>query len=116
MGERIFPAGLGPSARTPAAGIALAKHGADQYLIADLSDAVWCDLLLLIAAMDESEDVSCLLADPITGERAFRELLSWSMTGQIPPRYRRYIASSPLIANPIVIDRALHVVAPPSPS
>jgi hypothetical protein len=62
--------------------------------------------------MDESEDVSCLLADPITGEGAFRELPSWSMTGQIPPKVSALLCvSSPLIANPIVIDRALHVVA-----
>jgi transcriptional regulator with XRE-family HTH domain len=69
----------------------LAEHGADQLLVADLSAAIWCDLLL-IAAMDQSEDVSCLLADPITGERAFRELLSWSPhradTSQVPARLR----------------------------
>jgi hypothetical protein len=76
--------------------------------------AVWCDLLF--ATMDENEDVSCLLADPITGEHAFRELLSWWMTGQIPARYRPYFAPSPLMANPIVIDRAFHVVATVHPA
>ena len=87
---------------------ALTEHGADQRLVADLDAAAWCDLV--IAAVAAGEPVSCLVADPITGERAFRELLSWSMTGPTPARYRSYATPSPLLANKVLADRVRRAI------
>lgn len=111
---RSWENGSAPLAAVPAPDIqrletALGAYGADQHLVSDLGAAVWCDLI--VCAIADDEDASCLLADPITGERGFRELLSWSLTGQIPARYRLYFAQSPLIANPILVDRTFHSVA-----
>ena len=111
---RCWESGSFPLASAPALDVhrleaALDAYGASQRLVTDLDAAVWCDLI--VCAIADDEDVSCLLADPITGERAFRELLSWSLTGKIPARYRRYFAPSPLIANPILVDRTFHSVA-----
>jgi hypothetical protein len=36
------------------------------------------------------EDTACLLADPITREAAFSELLAWHMADRIPARYQPY--------------------------
>ncbi len=110
---RAWENGSSPLSAVPAPDIqrletALGNCGADQHLVTDLAAAVWCDLIM--TAMDEDEDISCLLADPITGEQAFRELLSWALTGQIPARYRRYFAPAPLITNPILISRTFHSV------
>ena len=88
--------------------IALTDHGADQSLVTDLDAAAWCDLV--IAAVAAGEPVNCLLADPITGETAFRELLCWSMTEQVPARYRRYATPSPLMANRVLADRVRQVI------
>jgi len=110
---RSWENGSSPLASVPAPEVqrletALGDCGADQHLVTDLGAAVWCDLI--ITAMDDDEDISCLLADPITGEQSFRELLSWSLTGQVPARYRRYFAPAPLIINPILVERTFHFV------
>jgi transcriptional regulator with XRE-family HTH domain len=110
---RSWENGSSPLASVPAPDVqrletALGDYGASQHLVADLTAAAWCDLI--ITATNDDEDISCLLADPITGEHAFRELLTWSLTGHTPARYRRYFAPSPLITSPILVDRAFHSV------
>jgi len=111
---RSWESGSSPLASVPAPDVqrletALGDCGANPRLVTDLAAAVWCDLI--ITAMDEDEDIGCLLADPITGEQAFRELLSWSLTGQIPARYRLYFTPAPLVASPILVDRTFHSVS-----
>ena len=53
---------------------ALTATGADPAIVADLHAAAWCDLI--IVAFATLEDTACLLADPITREVAFGELLA----------------------------------------
>jgi transcriptional regulator with XRE-family HTH domain len=67
---------------------ALRAASADPRLVADLWVAAWCDLL--IGAVIDGEDTSCLLADPLAAEDAFRELLAWALTGQPPERHQPY--------------------------
>lgn len=64
---------------------ALRATRADERLIADLDAAVWCDVVLDVMAAHA--DVGCLLADPVARERAFGELLSWAISGNMPARY-----------------------------
>lgn len=77
---------------------ALRKAGAHPRLVADFSAASWCDLVIL--AMINDEDTTCLMADPLSREAAFGELLLWSLGGHIPPRYRPYADPGPLVAEP----------------
>jgi transcriptional regulator with XRE-family HTH domain len=77
---------------------ALRKAGADQRLVADFGAASWCDLVIL--AMINDEDTTCLMADPLSHEAAFGDLLLWSLGGHIPPRYRPYADPGPLVAEP----------------
>ena len=65
---------------------ALSDAGADPTLVADFSAAAWCDLVIL--AVTQNADTSCLVADPLASETAFGELLAWALAGQIPARYR----------------------------
>jgi transcriptional regulator with XRE-family HTH domain len=111
---RSWESGSAPLASVPASDLrrledALASNGAEQQIVADLSHAMWCDLIF--AAVNENEDVNCLLADPITAEDAFRQLLAWAMTGQVPARYRRYFTSAPIVTNEILVDRAFHTIS-----
>lgn len=71
---------------------ALRAAKADEQLIADLDAATWCDVVL--DAMAAHADVRCLLADPLAGEKAFVELLSWAISGNMPARYAQ-VASDP---------------------
>ena len=64
---------------------ALRQAGADPQLVADIVAAAWCDVVL--EAMFNGEDMSCLMADPISRETAFGELFLWSLGGQVPARY-----------------------------
>jgi transcriptional regulator with XRE-family HTH domain len=73
----------------------LQAAGSELQLIADLDVATWCDLVIL--ALTGDGDVTCLLADPVTHEDSFRELLGWALTGRVPSRYRRYADSRPLV-------------------
>jgi len=66
----------------------LLAAGADHRLVADLAVAAWCDLV--IQAVAGSEDISCLLADPLAREEAFGELLAWSIADQRPARYQAF--------------------------
>lgn len=91
---------------------ALRVHGADQQLIADLCAAAWCDLIILAVA--DHEDPTCLIADPVTSEVPFRELLTWSLTGSVPARYRPYAAEQPLV-DPDLADRIMYVLDPIHP-
>jgi transcriptional regulator with XRE-family HTH domain len=68
---------------------ALRAANADPALVADLWVAAWCDLL--IGAIIDGEDTSCLLADPLAAEDALRELLAWAITGQPPERHQPYV-------------------------
>jgi hypothetical protein len=67
---------------------ALRKAGADPRLIADFAAASWCDLV--VVAMINDADTTCLMADPLSRDAAFGELLLWSLAGHIPPRYQPY--------------------------
>lgn len=116
---RSWESGSYPLASAPAPDIqrleaALGAQGADPRLVCDLGAAAWCDLI--VCAIADDDDIRCLLADPITGERGFRELLSWSLTGQTPARYQPYRAPSPAIANPALIGRAFHSLAAVHPA
>ena len=73
---------------------ALRAAGSDYRLLADLTPAAWCDLVLL--ALSGDGDVACLLADPLAGGDTFSELLGWSLAGRVPERFRRYAANRPL--------------------
>jgi hypothetical protein len=77
---------------------ALRKAGAAHRLVADFGAASWCDLVIL--AMINDEDTTCLMADPLSREAAFGEFLLWSLGGHIPPRYRPYADPGPLVAEP----------------
>lgn len=69
---------------------------ADPELIADIDAAVWCDIVL--TAMADKEDASCLLADPLATSRNFADLLGWVTTGAIPARYSPYASSATFTA------------------
>ena len=67
---------------------ALREAGAEPRLVADFAAAAWCDLV--VVAMINDEDTTCLMADPLSRDVAFGELLLWSLAGHIPPRYQPY--------------------------
>ena len=75
--------------------VALRRMGAQPVLVADLFIAAWCDLVL--GAIAEGDDASCLLADPLARDNAFSELLAWAMTGQPPARHRPYASAGQLL-------------------
>ena len=68
----------------------------------------WCDLVFLTIA--GSDDCACLLADPLTCEDAFRELMAWSLTGRVPLRYSRYVLSRPLMTDLGLAERVTGVL------
>ena len=82
---------------------ALHQAGACRLLTADLVVAAWCDLV--IAAVAAWEDPTCLLADPITADGAFGELMAWCLEGRVPQRYLPYAATGPLVHEEILIER-----------
>jgi hypothetical protein len=75
--------------------MALLAAGAESRLVTELAAAAWCDLVIL--AITDAEDPSCLLADPLAAEPAFCELLTWSVTGHPPARYHPYNAAGQLL-------------------
>jgi hypothetical protein len=77
---------------------ALRKAGAESRLVADFAAAAWCDLVVI--AMINDENTTCLMADPLSRDAAFGELLLWSLAGHIPLRYKSYANSSPFLAPP----------------
>jgi len=86
----------------------LTDAGAEPAIVADLDTAAWCDLVILAAA--SSDDCTHLLADPITCEKAFGDLLTWALTGPVPARYRRYASTEPLIADPGLAEQITAVL------
>lgn len=90
--------------------MALRAAGAESRLVAELAVAAWCDLVIF--AMTDAEDPSCLLADPLAADPAFCELLTWSVTGQPPARYRAYTAPGQLLptANRVLIAKTTVVI------
>jgi DNA-binding XRE family transcriptional regulator len=86
----------------------LTDAGGEPAIVADLDAAAWCDLVILAAA--SSDDCTLLLADPITCEDAFRELLAWALTDLVPTRYRRYVLTEPLIADPVLTEQITAVL------
>ncbi len=90
---RAWESGSSPIASVPLLQVeriegGLLAAGADHRLVADLAVAAWCDLV--IQAIAGSEDISCLLADPLAREDAFGELLAWSIADQRPARYQPF--------------------------
>jgi len=88
---------------------ALGDSGADPRLIADLSAAAWCDLL--IAAIIGNEDASCLLADQLTSSDEFGEMLAWCLAGRVPFRHRAYAARGSLLTDSILAERVIKALA-----
>jgi hypothetical protein len=87
---------------------ALHDAGACRLLTADLIVAAWCDLI--IAAAAASEDVGYLLAEPMTSERAFSELMAWCVEGRVPQRHCPYVTGGPLITDHAVIKRIRRIL------
>lgn len=103
------PLASAPMPRIEAVIAALHDAGACRLLTADLVVAAWCDLV--IAAVAASEDVTSLLADPITTEKPFRELMAWCLNGRVPLRHRPYAAMGRLISETTVIERMRQVLS-----
>ena len=82
---------------------ALHNAGACRLLTGDLTVAAWCDLI--IAAVADSEDVTSLLADPITTEKAFNKLMAWCLKGRVPRRYRPYTSRRVIVSEQALIER-----------
>jgi DNA-binding XRE family transcriptional regulator len=101
--DGITPLASVPMPTIEAVIAALHDAGACRLLTADLIVAAWCDLL--IAAIADSEDVACLLAEPITTEAAFRELMAWCLEGHVPPRHRPYAAIGPVVRAQTLVER-----------
>lgn len=90
---------------------ALREAGANPQVVADFAAAAWCDLV--IVAMTNDEDTTCLMADPISRDVAFGELMLWTLGGHIPPRYQPYADPGPLLADAAVIQRLISSRAQP---
>ncbi len=86
---------------------ALLTAGAEPSLVADLSAAAWCDLVL--AAITAGEDITVLLADPAASSDTFTELLGWAVADRVPARYRRYSPAGRLLAGPAA-SRAIKIL------
>jgi transcriptional regulator with XRE-family HTH domain len=96
---RAWEEGSTPLASVPLPGVialesSLRQAGASTRLVADLAAASWCDLIFV--ALAEHEDITSLIADPITRETAFGEMLAWRVAGRVPERYKPYADPGPL--------------------
>jgi hypothetical protein len=92
--EGSTPLALVPLPRVTALEASLRQAGASARLVADIAAASWCDLVFV--AIAGHEDVTSMMADPITRETAFGELLAWCVAGCVPERYKPYADSGPL--------------------
>ena len=108
-GERVKTARVGRCRASRPAGRRPHNTGANPAIAADLATAAWADIVILAVA--DSADTACLLADPLAGTDAFRELLTWSLAGCVPRRYRPYAAPGPLLSDPILTARAILALA-----
>jgi transcriptional regulator with XRE-family HTH domain len=99
-----------PLPRIAALATSLRQGGASARLVADLEAALWCDLVLLAVA--HHEDTTCLMADPITREAAFGELLAWCMAGHVPERFQPYADRGPLLTSPALIRQTTQALWP----
>jgi hypothetical protein len=102
------PLASAPMPRVDAVIAALHDAGACRLLTADLVVAAWCDLI--IATVTASEDVTSLLADPLTAEKPFRELMAWCLEGRVPLRHRSYIMAGPLVNDQAMIERIRRIL------
>lgn len=89
--------GTEPLASVPVAHVdrlkkALRTAGACPELVADLDAACWCDVV--IEAIIRHDDVSCLLADPLANDSAFKDLFAWAVAGVVPSRYASTASSA----------------------
>jgi hypothetical protein len=114
---RAWEDGTDPLASVPVPQVgrlkaALRAAGAEPRLVADLDAATWCDLVIL--AITAGEDAVCLLADPLVREEAFADLLTWSLAGRVPARYRPYYTPGPLVPDGdlALVAAALRTAAP----
>lgn len=87
---------------------ALVNAGASTRIVADLDAGAWCDLVMLAVA--NSGDCTGLLADPISTEAIFRELLAWALHGHIPARYAHYVLPGALVTDQSLAERAVAVL------
>jgi transcriptional regulator with XRE-family HTH domain len=113
---RAWEEGSSPLASVPlplvaAVEASLRKSGASPDVIADLGAAAWCDLVIL--AIADHEDTTCLMADPVTNDVAFGELLAWCLSGEVPDRYRPHAEPGPLLADSALIGQATQSLTPP---
>lgn len=111
---RAWEEGSSPLASVPLPQVvtletSLRRSGANAHLVADLTAASWCDLV--IVAVAGHQDITTLMADPVTRDAAFGELLTWSLAGPVPDRYRPYADPAPLLTDPRLMDQAAHALA-----
>jgi transcriptional regulator with XRE-family HTH domain len=111
---RAWEEGSSPLASVPLPQVAiletsLRQAGANPRLVSDLAPASWCDLVIL--AIADREDISCLMADSVTRETAFTELLTWCLAEPVPHRYQPYADPAPLLTDPILADQAAQALA-----
>ena len=111
---RAWEEGSSPLASVPLPQVAtletsLRRSGANAHLVADLTAASWCDLI--VVAVADHEDITGLMADPITRETAFSQLLTWCLAGPVPHRYLRYADPAPLLTDPRLTDQAAQTLA-----
>src|SRR5487761_1474507 len=105
--------GSAPLASVPAPDLdklqaALSDAGADPQLVADIGAAAWCDLVIL--AVVQNADTTCMMADPLASETAFGELLAWALAGRVPPRYEPSAIPGPLLDDLALIERVIQVL------
>ena len=107
---RAWEEGSAPLASVPLPEVenlqaALRRAGANPHVVADFVAAAWCDLY--IGALADDEDTTCLMADPISHDVAFGELMLWALGGHIPPRYQPYAEQGPLLTDTTMIGRLI---------
>jgi hypothetical protein len=111
---RAWEEGSSPLASVPLPRVvtleaSLRRSGASARLVADLAAASWCDLVIL--AIAEHEDITGLIADPVTRETAFGELLTWSLAGHVPDRYQPYADQRPLLSDSALAEQTATALA-----
>ena len=93
---------------------ALLALGADPHLTSDLDAAIWCDLI--VTTIGQHEEITCLLAEPVTNDRRFRDLLSWTLSGHMPARYARHLPPASPITSKTIAERARRAITAAHPA